>query len=88
MAPSNKYVYYKDKAGWQAQYSFATYGEGSTKKNVVLWFHTECCPVNDPLTDALALEIYLGQKCPHVTCDGPAEVEDPPKKKAKHVGTE
>lgn len=57
------------KAGWQAQYSFATYGEGSTKKNVVLWFHTECCPVNDPLTDALALEIYLGQKCPHVTCE-------------------
>ena len=24
------------KAGWQAQYNFATYGEGSTRKNVTL----------------------------------------------------
>ena len=73
------------KAGWQAQYNFATYGEGSTRKNVTLWFHTECCPVNDPLNDALALEFFLGDKCPQVTCD-PTEAEAPPKKKAKKVG--
>ena len=74
------------KAGWQAQYNFATYGEGSTRKNVTLWFHTECCPVNDPLNDELALEFFLGDKCPQVTCDDPTEAEDPPKKKAKKLG--
>ena len=57
------------KAGWQAKYKFATYGEGSTCKNVVFWFHASCCPAEDPLTDALALGFFLGMKCPHIEGD-------------------
>jgi ribosomal protein L30/L7E len=50
------------KAGWQASHNFATYGEGSTRKNVVFWFHTACCPDSDPITEALALDFFLGNK--------------------------
>lgn len=63
------------KAGWQASHTFATYGEGSTRKNVVFWFHTECCPDSDPITETLALEFFLGNKKPDI-CAKTAGSED------------
>ena len=70
----------------QASYHFATYGDGSTRKNVVFWFHSECCPENDPITEELALEFYLGNKTPEVEpmCSAAkAEEEDLPVPTAK-----
>ena len=54
------------KTGWQSSYNFATYGEGSTHKNVTFWFHATCCPETDPMTDELALEFFLGNRTPEI----------------------
>ena len=71
------------KMGWQSSYNFATYGEGSTHKNVVFWFHESCCPETDPMTDELALEFFLGNKAPEIKANANAEASAHKKHKAE-----
>ena len=46
------------KKVWHASYRFRTCGGGEKMKTVRLWYHCECCPDVDPLTDEIALEVY------------------------------